>query len=996
MSLVKTEPLLAMKKKDASLTTNIRQLDSQLQDMVYNNYTKFITAGETIHEMGTHVAEMEHQMISLTENVDKIHQSSSHVDSHLGTHRQQLDELTKQSNFLKKLKYLHEIPSRIRTAYTHGADEQVVKYYKQMKQALQLFPDVESFKTEAKITEKVAHDLIVRLQDRIKERSRTLDDVTQDITLLLELGIQEKELIPTFESHGRRILLHILKRCENQDWLKDAVDYQGQQQQLQYQADHQYDGMPRRTQPTSDSDDFIPVPQQLSDALKGDVLSGVATSKSADERKIEQLAQLPLPESMRLHNTFLQTLGAFSDSYLGLFTSTQSYSRFVRDLYQTYEILVRRQLLCAKTPAELMSFMSNDDVSSDKIGQHDQPTGTSTLAVIPLYFRAASPADSGPALTTRAFLPELTFFCDDMRNLSKRLPKASMLDLAANSLQTIEKAHISESFCRLRIAYIRKINTLLSILPKHKIGQITISSHPRLALQPNGQFGELTSTKFSFSEDDMSARLWLSTPQPVYSLYRQAESYSAVVAGIESLMNEFENNTNQLLTTLYPLVLSDQQLMGVDQSEYFRTFLYSTLDTFFDSFVHTFKAKTDITSALNSADQQIESFSKVRDELEERLQQYDQDESSQTAVIDAYLQTLSELIDITILRQQPAQLSARLSSLSLFMSETATLRNTEDTRDSDLVDQIDPPKLKDIRTFFAQKERFAESLQQSDQGSSQRSSPQSQPQIVDVATEQSDALLAFDSKIRKTSPNLTPAGILVYSALCSEFPALLSHVTSTIQSLYAMPSEISGAPQSVQLSLKQISLLSAQFESTVRFLLQRYVTINTIRLSFLLHEATMRALNNSETSTEKATNPSLEVTLYTYFLKTLRSELSGLFGGIKIPKDTKNHTNPADVYLEIVSGSLILWNEQLLQLQLPSSTFTQIKVDCDYISAKLSESSSYHLQKLTSELDKTLTTAARRRIMNEENYDFTQSIHSDSSAAFPSQFEIQLNKFDVR
>lgn len=85
------------------LFSEIKRIDSKLQNLVYENYRKFIVASDTIHQMKSHVADMEEQMNALTESVEKIHVSSGLVDVHLGDRRQKLETLTGVSSLIHKV-----------------------------------------------------------------------------------------------------------------------------------------------------------------------------------------------------------------------------------------------------------------------------------------------------------------------------------------------------------------------------------------------------------------------------------------------------------------------------------------------------------------------------------------------------------------------------------------------------------------------------------------------------------------------------------------------------------------------------------------------------------------------------------------------------------------------------------------------------------------------------------------------------------------------------
>jgi hypothetical protein len=113
---------------------------------------------------------------------------------------------------------IHELPTKIRTAKSMGlfvylflkvlleAYEQVVKYYQQSKQAVKLFPQVQSIGNEHRECEKVAMKLKVELEERINDKKRSLDEISGDIDLLLQLGSRPEDLAPKLEQQYFKII----------------------------------------------------------------------------------------------------------------------------------------------------------------------------------------------------------------------------------------------------------------------------------------------------------------------------------------------------------------------------------------------------------------------------------------------------------------------------------------------------------------------------------------------------------------------------------------------------------------------------------------------------------------------------------------------------------------------------------------------------------------------------------------------------------------------
>ena len=73
--------------KDAQLMHDIRNLDSDMQMLVYENYNKFIAATETIKRMKNNVEDMDTDMSSIDGSMKSISGGSSKLDDSLASKR---------------------------------------------------------------------------------------------------------------------------------------------------------------------------------------------------------------------------------------------------------------------------------------------------------------------------------------------------------------------------------------------------------------------------------------------------------------------------------------------------------------------------------------------------------------------------------------------------------------------------------------------------------------------------------------------------------------------------------------------------------------------------------------------------------------------------------------------------------------------------------------------------------------------------------------------
>ncbi|KAF9348493.1 Vacuolar protein sorting-associated protein 51 [Mortierella sp. AD094] len=87
---------------DNELVADIRQLDGDMKTLVYENYSKFLSATDTINKMKSNVDNLESEMSRLTQNISKIATSSSAIHSSLGGKREKIRQLNGVHSLLTK------------------------------------------------------------------------------------------------------------------------------------------------------------------------------------------------------------------------------------------------------------------------------------------------------------------------------------------------------------------------------------------------------------------------------------------------------------------------------------------------------------------------------------------------------------------------------------------------------------------------------------------------------------------------------------------------------------------------------------------------------------------------------------------------------------------------------------------------------------------------------------------------------------------------------
>lgn len=189
-----------------TLAKKARSLDSSMQNLVYENYNKFIRATETIREMRDSVGELEAEMETLQTMVEKTGTTSARLNTSLADNRSRIEQLVGVRGLIGKLEFLFQLPARLRSCLELGTYQQAVKYYRAASRVLRSHASVESFAAIGREADGIAEQLKTMLRKPLDDPAARASDVAESTRLLILLGEPSRELLAGFLAWHRRRL----------------------------------------------------------------------------------------------------------------------------------------------------------------------------------------------------------------------------------------------------------------------------------------------------------------------------------------------------------------------------------------------------------------------------------------------------------------------------------------------------------------------------------------------------------------------------------------------------------------------------------------------------------------------------------------------------------------------------------------------------------------------------------------------------------------------
>jgi len=169
--LLKERSLKGLMLLSSENSTKARELDTELQGLVYDNYNRFISATETIRKMRDNVVRMDEKLHTLEKNIDQVDHLTQSLQGKLEKGRNTIEEKIAISRMMKQIQFLVELPQQVRRCLNEGSYAVGAKYWAAGDNILHRHSDIASFRHILEESRSVALELQKVVLDRIRSTS---------------------------------------------------------------------------------------------------------------------------------------------------------------------------------------------------------------------------------------------------------------------------------------------------------------------------------------------------------------------------------------------------------------------------------------------------------------------------------------------------------------------------------------------------------------------------------------------------------------------------------------------------------------------------------------------------------------------------------------------------------------------------------------------------------------------------------------------------------
>nr|VDC58198.1 unnamed protein product [Brassica rapa] len=187
--MIKKSNLDVLLQRHVQMAAEIKNLDTDLQMLVYENYNKFISATDTIKRMKSNIFGMEGNMDQLLHKIMSVQSRSDGVNTSLFEKREHIEKLHRTRNLLRKVQqFIYDLPARLQKCIKSEAYGDAVRFYTGAMPILKVYGDT-SFKDCRRASEEAIETIIKNLQTKLFSDSESIQARAEAAVLLKQLDV---------------------------------------------------------------------------------------------------------------------------------------------------------------------------------------------------------------------------------------------------------------------------------------------------------------------------------------------------------------------------------------------------------------------------------------------------------------------------------------------------------------------------------------------------------------------------------------------------------------------------------------------------------------------------------------------------------------------------------------------------------------------------------------------------------------------------------------
>uniref|UniRef100_A0A8R1EKU1 Vacuolar protein sorting-associated protein 51 homolog n=2 Tax=Caenorhabditis japonica TaxID=281687 RepID=A0A8R1EKU1_CAEJA len=138
--------------EEEEMVSAVRRLDSDVHQIVYENYNKFLTATSTVRKIQDEFTQLDSEMKSLSQSMTKISTLIGNLGGVLGEKRDDILQLGSSYKVVNSLKHIFDLPQG---EFDEGNYGEVLRMYKMAEESLDEYKEVATVQSVLEKSKKI-------------------------------------------------------------------------------------------------------------------------------------------------------------------------------------------------------------------------------------------------------------------------------------------------------------------------------------------------------------------------------------------------------------------------------------------------------------------------------------------------------------------------------------------------------------------------------------------------------------------------------------------------------------------------------------------------------------------------------------------------------------------------------------------------------------------------------------------------------------------------
>ncbi|CAN8308731.1 unnamed protein product [Cochlearia groenlandica] len=186
--MIRKSNMEVLLQRHVQMAAEIKNLDTDLQMLVYENYNKFVSATDTIKRMKSNIFGMEGNMDQLLHKIMSVQSRSVGVNTSLFEKREHIEKLHRTRNLLRKVQFIYDLPARLQKCIKAEAYGDAVRFYTGAMPIFKVYGDT-SFQDCRRASEEAIEIIVKNLKAKLFSDLESIQARAEAAVLLKQLNV---------------------------------------------------------------------------------------------------------------------------------------------------------------------------------------------------------------------------------------------------------------------------------------------------------------------------------------------------------------------------------------------------------------------------------------------------------------------------------------------------------------------------------------------------------------------------------------------------------------------------------------------------------------------------------------------------------------------------------------------------------------------------------------------------------------------------------------